>query len=385
MSSAELANAKLDKWGPYELSANPRALFKLARGISVAIATTLIVPDAIAMLPRMVSWQVWCLNLIGMWWYAALIGFCGFLSMLLLVRLSFGGIVLDERGIKLWRFGRLIPWQSVRALTSVQRKTFSKIFLLNPPARQMTLHIGSPDSTKHSAREIPSFQFSPDEFASLFFHIAKMSFAVSPASVDVFLFRSPSDLSLGKMASSGRLRRVVMSILISFSLVVFLFRQGAANYTFNLGTKLLHGNDFEGARRQYELSTIINPFFAPGYERLARAEYGVGDRDSAFDHWQHALSLKPDYVEAKVGLASILLDKGELDKAELLLRQCTKLNPRDPAPYIGIAEICLRRGQKTECIRLLKLVLAADPTRINAKRLLERATMGSSEPEKQSE
>ncbi|MBX9725619.1 MAG: hypothetical protein K2X81_29750, partial [Candidatus Obscuribacterales bacterium] len=187
-------------WGPFQLKANPRALFRLSLGTAAAIATALLIPDAIALIPNVPNAFVWFCRCVGLWGYAYVLWATGFLCLLHLVRIFGGSIVLDSNGIKLGRIGGIIPWASIKAISVSERKVFSKIFFT--PSYQMNVHTMKPDG-KYAAKQLASFQYLPEEFYTLFYYISKNAVGIEPASLQACVFTDAANIELKKSAEQA--------------------------------------------------------------------------------------------------------------------------------------------------------------------------------------
>lgn len=330
---------------------NPGAILRLALGTAAAISTALLIPDIFALIPSVPDVFTLICRSIGLWGYAYILWASGFLSILHLVR-NFGGkIVLDSNGIKLGRFDKVIPWESVLAVTIAERKVFSRVFFI--PAYQLSLHYLKPDG-KRAAKQIASFQYSIDEFFSLFFFMSKLGCGARPTSLDAFVFKDAAIPELQKIAEEGSLKRVVLTVVIAFGLVTFLARKAVVNYSFNMGNKEFRFARYDKAIGYYSTACALEFSFAPAWDRLARCEFREGDLDSAEAHWIEALKWKPDYVESKLGLSMIYMLKGKLAEADKIIATANRLAPLDEAGYINRAQVDALMGKNHEAISRLE-------------------------------
>ena len=338
------------KWGPYELRPSPKAILRLSLGTSAAIATALAIPDAFSLLPGAPSFTSWAVRLAGLWMYAYLLWAVGFLTLLHIVRLIGGGLKLDSDGIKLGKFEKPIRWEQIEFIAIQERKAFSRAFFIE--ARELKMHIRKADN-KITVKSIPSFQFTTEQFFSLFQHICFKTAGVKVRSFRVMVFRDPSSKFLRKQAEQGRVKRVLLTILIASSLLLFLGRKSAVNYYFNLGNQQSKALNEKKAAEHYKTATQIDWTFPPAWDRLARSEFRTGDIESARQHWQKALSVKPDYVESKLGLATIYMREGNIEEADKLIFKANRLAEYDEAGYLNRALIESLKGNNSQAIALL--------------------------------
>ena len=370
-------------WGPYELRPSPRAIFRLTLGSSVAVATALTMPDAFAILPGTPDAVSWAMRVLGLWLSAYILWATGFLAILHLTRIISGGIVLDADGIKLWRFGKKIPWARVVFTTIAARANFSKLLLIKPMALELSLHVSKGKEKKgFDVKKVPSFQYEAADFASLLYYVGKFAFGVEANSIGTFMFKPAETEQLRKMSQEGRLKRRLLSAIISCSLLLFLARNAATHYTFNMGNMYARKSDYVSAIYYYTMSTSVNPFFPPAWDRLARSELRSGDPASAVEHWQRALQVKPDFVESKLGLSVVYMRQWQLEEAQKLIRQCIRLAPKDEASYINLAQIDSLMGNHREAIKILSQVSEQSRARDLARCLLAQCYMRIGELEK---
>lgn len=338
------------QFGPYELRPSPSAILRLSLGTSAAIATALAIPDAFSLLPSAPSILVWAIRLGGLWMYAYLLWAVGFLSLLHIVRLLGGGVKLDSEGISLGKFSKKIRWEQIEFVAIEDRKAFSRAFCIE--ARELKMHVRKSDK-KITVKSIASFQYSPEQFFSLFHHICFMSAGVRVNSFGAMVFRDPASKELKKQAEQGRVKRVLLTIVIASSLLIFLGRKSAVNYYFNLGNKQSALANEQKAADYYRIATKIDWTFPPAWDRLARSEFRTGQIEMARTHWQKALSVKPDYVESKLGLANIYMMEGNIEEADRLISKANRLAEYDEAGYLNRAIIESMKGNNSGSIALL--------------------------------
>lgn len=66
--------------------------------------------------------------------------------------------------------------------------------------------------------------------------------------------------------------------------------------------------------------------------------------------------MKPDFVEAKIGMSNIYMRRGELEKARHLLDQCARLVPHNLAIYLNQAEVYTKLGEPAKANTVLEIV-----------------------------
>ena len=365
----ETASSTEKSWVPYQLRPNPIAILGLSLGTAAAISSALLIPDIFALIPSSPDATTLCCKAAGLWGYAYVLWAAGFLCILHLVRIFGGCILLDAEGIKLSKLSKRILWHSIVAVAVTPRKIFSRVFFVQ--AYQMTIHIVKPDG-KRTTRQIASFLFLPEEFFSLFFYISKFSTGAQPQSLDAFVFKDVTSPDLKKLAESGRLKSLILTVVIAFGLVSFLGKNAVKNYSFNMGNKEFRAANYDKAISHFSTTTAIDFTFAPAWDRLARCEFRQGDLAAAESDWRTALQWKPDYVESKLGLSAIYMLQGRLEEADTLIATANRLAPLDEAAYINRAQIDMLTGKTRLAIERLEQFVRQKEGREQAICLLAR-------------
>jgi tetratricopeptide (TPR) repeat protein len=359
----------------YLLKPNTSAMIRLAFGSATAISTLMCIPDAIGILPTVPDIQTWIIRLIGSWLAAFILWFTGFLGMLCFARIAGGGITLNDKGLKFWRFGKPVLWSNIRAVTVESQPAFSFIFCLPSTARRLMLYEAKPkdrldrikallafksnkrqEELKLVTHQIPSFQFSNSEFESLFVHVCEKTAHFVPNAIDAYLFTPREAKSLKLTNEHAALLRKILAVIIAISVVTFLGRKASLNYLSNRGNIYLNQGNYVRAKSDFLATTKIDPTYAMGWDQLARAEYRAGDVAEAENHWHRALFMKPDLLDAKLGLSSILISQGEFAQAKKLLTQCARLLPHNCNIYLNLAEVYSKLGENGEANKLLTVI-----------------------------
>jgi Tfp pilus assembly protein PilF len=362
--------------GPYLVQAAPKAMVRFALGSSVTIATLLCIPDGVGILPGSESYYQWLVRITGLWCAAYILWAFGFLATLYFVRLVGGGIEIYEDGLKLWRFGKIIPWQTIKAISCEPQPLFSRVFFLPDMVYKLTLYKAKKGLTgkdELGAHHIPSFQLDPEEFRNLLTYVSRRCFSTLPAALSTTLAEPEAQPVLKQSFERGRVMRVVVSVIIAFSLVSFLGRRAAVNYFFNMGNKEFRHERYDRAENNYAQAAAIDQFFAPAWDRLARCEARQGKMQEAEEHWRIALLRKPDFVESKIGLSQIVMNRGQYTEARKLLEGAVRLSPTNIAAFMNLANLDLLMDDAAAAEKLLVPITKRDPYNVRAHGLLARA------------
>lgn len=334
---------------------------KLALGSATTIATLMCIPDAVGIIPVVPDPLAWCIRITGLWLSAFILWAFGFIATLYFARFAGGGILISAKGIKFSRFGKVVEWKNIKALTLDTQPLFSLAFGLAGTARRLLVFEEKSDKASGKKKlvphPVPSFQFSPEEFTSLFAYICDNALHFVPHSTEAYIFQQEQSQFLRSSGKRAATLRKVLSVIIAIGLVLFLGRKASLNYFFNQGTVSFRHENYAAAIKDFQTATKIDQTFAAAWDQLARSEFRRGDSLKAEQHWQRALQMKPDLVEAKVGLSNILMSRGEYKQAESLLEQCAQLAPHNFAVYLNQAVLYQKLGQIDNSRELLSTVL----------------------------
>lgn len=378
--------------GRFLVRTAPSAMLSFALGSAVTIATLLCIIDGPALLPNTQEFgvHVWLIRMVGMWLSAYCLWTFGFLAMLYMVRTFTRGIELSDEGFKLWRFGKVVPWTSVKAITCEPQPFFSKAFCITPVVHRLTIYAEKPAKAgkppKMAPHNVPSFQYSADDFQSMLVYATERCFSVQPSAADLVIAEGSTRDTLKVSYENGRKMRVVMSMVILASLLFYMGRRATVNYNYNMGNREYQREHYKVASEYYKRATMFDPTFAPGWDSLARSEYRMNDVKAAERDWLRAIQMKPDYVESKIGLATIAMKRRDYGSARRYLRSAIMLSPTNLAAYMSLADLYIREYQYIAAIDILNQVVRQDEANGRARGLLARALLRSgslTEAEKQ--
>lgn len=333
-----------------------QALVFFALRSSVVIATVLAIPDAVALIPGATTITAWVLRIVSCWITALVLWFVFFSLFLHVVRFLAGGVRVSDRGVRLWRLGRLIPFDSIVALSVEPELAFTRIFSYNKTVRRFTIFT----AVKHGPRAfrsilrphyVPSFLFSLEDFDALTDLVGRSCGLAEP--------RDPRSLEV--TLKTIYWQRLLVSVLIGLGVTSFLVRKTVVLYSYNQGLRQFKSHDFVGAGASFLHALAVDPNFAPAWHGLAGAEFSVGDFAQAREHWETALRWKPDYVEAKVSLAYLCVQQRQFDRARELLDKALHLDPFNNAALLNQADLDLRTGHIRQAVRDARLVLSRSP------------------------
>jgi tetratricopeptide (TPR) repeat protein len=333
-----------------------------ALGSSKLIASLLVIPDAIALVPNATDVISWAIKLIGLWVSAAVLWFVSFNGILQIVKLVAQGVRMSEEGIYPWRFAKLIRWEQIEAIQVDERETFSRFFFLKPLVRRLTLYVAKTKSGRLVPNYLPSFMFSRTVFDDLVQEITLSIFGSVPDSSRVMLATSAG---LEKMPATQKLvgvQRVLVSALVAFGLLSFIGRKAIVNFSYNSGNRAFARHQIEEAQEQYQFAVNLDPGFAYAWEALGRTQLDQNLLSEARHSWQKALYLKPDYVEAEIWLARYDLVEGRLSAAKEKLDSALNFAPHETLASACFAQYEVLAGNSLEAGLRARKILKSDAT-----------------------
>ncbi|CAN5361990.1 hypothetical protein BH11CYA1_BH11CYA1_36000 [soil metagenome] len=384
------AGSDIDSTKPTLYPFDSQALTQLAVGSSVFIAFVLAITDVIPLIPNATSVIGLVLRVVGDWIIVAVIWFLGFLAITQSLKFISRGVWLSEKGIKLSRFDRVVPWTSIRAVAVEPNFLFTKLFGLKQTARRLTIlfHFEVKNKLLSSLlfpNYIPSFFFSKETFDCLIKDVFEKSGALSaktlpaelPCEYAVVALGSNADPQVGsglesEVESWKHLRKtyswlnkqkILVSAVILISLVVFLGRKAMVYYCFNSAGKAASEANFELARDYYQWSVKLEPMFAAGWNGLGQAEFRLAEQrkadfSTAVRDWRRAIFLKLDYVEPRLNIVRVCLYRRDYAEADRLLGHALKLAPYDGLALLERAELDLAMGQYSQAQKSARLLLS---------------------------
>lgn len=124
-------------------------------------------------------------------------------------------------------------------------------------------------------------------------------------------------------------------------------------------------SDYSDADRWFTEATVRDPNEASYWYFLGRTKYKEGQYDVAVSSFEHALSLRPHYVEAENnrGLAlSALQKKQEAMQAYQRAIDWQASSRADAQPYFNLGTLLLEQNDFTKAVVLLKKAVTLFPT-----------------------
>ena len=337
--------------GLHVLPYNLFAILKLAFSTALFIATLLSVPDAFAIFPSTPEVSTLLVRVVGIWLSVFIQWFLVFAGILLFLAGLAGPVIVDNVGIKLWRFGKPVPWGQIEGITCERAPALFRILPFFHSSSRLNFFVGG--EKRITVRNLDSLFFSENEFNCLFDLLALKTFNFTPDSKIVSLYRSESEKSLVPCHKSVALKRGFISAYIFIALVLFLSSQSLKYYMYNASAIDMNKKRLDDARQKLEFATRIDGNFALAWDRLARVSYRSGDLENARKYWLKAIEKNSEIVSARVGLSSIYIRKLEFSKAEAILNSVVESNPRHIPALLNLAQVNFKLGKDKKARLLL--------------------------------
>ncbi|HWX21274.1 MAG TPA: tetratricopeptide repeat protein [Candidatus Binatia bacterium] len=128
----------------------------------------------------------------------------------------------------------------------------------------------------------------------------------------------------------------------------------------NLGNYAAASGDLDEAVKQYREVVRLGPD-AQAHCNLGAVLYRKGLVDEALGHFEQALSLDANYVDARVGAGTALAGKGRLEEARQELAEALRLNPNSAPAHVALGYLLAGTGQRVEAINHFRQALELQP------------------------
>ena len=146
----------------------------------------------------------------------------------------------------------------------------------------------------------------------------------------------------------------------------------SADAWYRMGMGYQANEFFEEAQIAYERSLALESEQAQAWHQLGRVRQRRGDIEGAIDALASSYAIEP-YAPSYWRRGEWLLGLGRLDEATLDFRDATKLDPKAPAGWIGMARIALERDNPQRAREILERILEVYPREPEAHLLLGNA------------
>jgi adenylate cyclase len=103
--------------------------------------------------------------------------------------------------------------------------------------------------------------------------------------------------------------------------------------------------------RHIEEAYQLDPLSRPTIRYLGRAYYYAGREQEALEHWNRTLHIDP--ITAYNGMTDYYIAKGDLEKAEAMVKEMERIGPTNRATYLQRGHIAAVKGDRTTAMAMI--------------------------------
>ena len=115
------------------------------------------------------------------------------------------------------------------------------------------------------------------------------------------------------------------------------------------------------AYEHYQQALRIKPDYAPAYYDLGLMLWQAGKTNEAMQHWEQALRLEPGIADAHYTLGVALMQAGKTNEAMQHWEQAVRINPDDAEAHNDLGSALLGAGRIQEAIKHYEQALRSKP------------------------
>lgn len=119
----------------------------------------------------------------------------------------------------------------------------------------------------------------------------------------------------------------------------------------NRAAELYENGRYREAVAEYQHAIATNESWAPPHLGLGNALRALGDRPAALSAYERAVDLSPDYAEAQIALAGLLMEGGRWGDSEWQLKAALKELPKDGRLHALLGLALTKQGRQIEALR----------------------------------
>lgn len=129
--------------------------------------------------------------------------------------------------------------------------------------------------------------------------------------------------------------------------------QASAMFHNNLGGEAIRRDDLAEAVHHLEITTRLDPAWAPGWVNLGVARFRLGDTDGAMAAYERALEVEPGNSSALSNISVLHLQQGRKEEARTALKAASE-GRANPFILIAMADMEMNRGDLDAAERYLR-------------------------------
>lgn len=129
----------------------------------------------------------------------------------------------------------------------------------------------------------------------------------------------------------------------------------------NRGEFYLKQQDWDKARRDFEMALKVRPRYSRAYSMLGVLSQELGKHDEAIDYFNQALALDPDLIEGYNNRGNVYHMKGQLTDALAEFNRVLAIEDTYLPAYINRGEVYRKMGQYAEAFQDFQKALELNP------------------------
>lgn len=140
-----------------------------------------------------------------------------------------------------------------------------------------------------------------------------------------------------------------------------LVRTTAVRYLILTGNKRTNDSVYNAVAEEYKDILDINADFPSGQIHKAQYEQAIGNTDAAIKAYREAIAMDKFQSQAKLNLALLLYQKGNVSEAKDLYIEVTQYEPNASYPYYMLGLLEFEQNNAGQAIRYLKQACSKQP------------------------
>jgi tetratricopeptide (TPR) repeat protein len=125
---------------------------------------------------------------------------------------------------------------------------------------------------------------------------------------------------------------------------------GAYDILYYLGQAYLFSEDYENARRYFDMVIVENNTFAPAYVGKAKAFLGMDPDRNVAELLYKAISYDEEYIDARLAWADFRIHNGDYETALQDIDRALEIDPENAQAYYYLAKIYLAQNLPEEAL-----------------------------------
>jgi cytochrome c-type biogenesis protein CcmH/NrfG len=109
------------------------------------------------------------------------------------------------------------------------------------------------------------------------------------------------------------------------------------------------------AEKEYRAAVVENPGDEKAESRLGEIDARNGNASHAFEEYSKAVELEPADADAKLGVAKMLIEMNQPDKAQAVLEDTVNLEPTNAIAHYRLGTIYRQKGRMADAKREVEL------------------------------